>query len=111
MSVEQAIAADLLERLEAEVGHPPEIHWVDFYDNEGYEVDCVDRTQHGDLWAVIYYDGDDEDCESTWLSFQRPEIVLNCANIAQEMCRVPIDRDALAREILRAADRMGEEES
>jgi hypothetical protein len=102
MSVEQAIAQDLLDRLEAKLGFRPQVQQVDFADEEGNDVDFIDPTQDGDVWAFCSWgEGDDDHLA---LPFQRPEIVLNCAVVEREICRVPIDPDVLVRSILRAAD-------
>jgi hypothetical protein len=109
MSVEQAIAQDLLERLEARLGFLPQVEYVDFCNEQNDDVDFVDSKQEGDIYALISWGEGEEDRMS--LPFSRPERVLNCAMIEREMCRVPIDRDALVREVLRAADQIGDEAS
>jgi hypothetical protein len=102
-------AQDLLERLEDRLGYLPQVEWVEFADEAGDDVEFVDCTQDGDIWAFISWGDGEEDHLA--LPFQRPEIVLNCASIAREMCRVPIDPEVLVREIMRAVDKIAHEDT
>jgi hypothetical protein len=82
--LEAAIADDLLERLQSQLGYIPQIEQVDF------EV-CESGD---DIMAMIYWGFGDN--EFAALGFQRPEQGFDDAAVEQRMCEpVEIDVQAL----------------